>query len=146
MIELRKGRNKVDMFGSETIPLTFQANDPLKPTSFQAGYSTNFLVPFTNNNINIFGFSNNINSTSNVPYTVSGFSVFSNGIEIEPQAIVQVQKVVTNLRGREGFEINLLFGSKSFFDTIKGKSLRDLDMSAYNHLYQTIPIQMGLCT
>lgn len=142
MIEIKKDPYKVDMFGNETIPLTLQANDPLKPTSFQAGYSTNFLVPFTNNNINIFGFSNNINSTSNVPYTVSGFSVFSNGIEIEPQAIVQVQKVVRNLRGREGFEINLLLGSKSFFDTIKGKSLRDLDMSAYNHLYQS-PFDIG---
>lgn len=143
MIELKKGTSKVDMFGKETIPLTFQANDPLKPDSFQAGYSTNFLVPFTNNNINIFEFSNTINSTSNMPYTISGFSVFSNGIEIEPQAIVQVQKVVRNLRGREGFEINLLLGNKSFFDTIKGKSLRDLDMSAYNHLYQA-PVDIGM--
>jgi hypothetical protein len=116
---------EVDLFGNEDIVLTRSVNDLLDLNSRQGDYSNTFNLPKTNKNKAIFGNTNSINSTSNVPYKVLPAKIETGGVTFEGNAIL---KSVS-----EDFEVLFTAGNADFFKSIEGKTLKDIDFSDYNH-------------
>lgn len=115
--------------GNTAIALTFQANDITKPDSIQSNYSNTFALPDTPYNRLLLGFANLVNAVTDSPYKKLDVQVFSSGREVVPYGKGQLVEHVED----ERFDLQVLSGNRDLFAEIEGKSIRDLDLSAYNH-------------
>lgn len=121
-LELYIEGEKVFLSEETQIGFTFQINDIAELKDRQSNFSTQFDVPYNDNNNRILGYANNINSASTVPYsrknvritdTFSGANVIENGILFVEQS-------------QKAFQVQIYSGLVDFFDLIADKGLQDI--------------------
>lgn len=115
--------------GKSKIAMTYQINDIGELQDRQSNHSNTVKLPKTPANIAILGALENINLNNRKPYTKIDARLKSSGTETVPNGFAQV-KSASNY-----YEAVIFSGLISFFDKIKGKSIKDLNFSSLNHLW-----------
>ena len=126
MIEIIINDEWVDLSPDTVVALTRQANDVGDIQNRQSDFTNTFSLPKTQKNLRIFDYINNIHSENGFPYTQPTCKILVEGIEIVSSGIVNVDNV------GETIDITILTGNGNFFNIIKDKSIRELDMSSYD--------------
>lgn len=111
------------------IQLVYAINDLAELKDRQA-YSTNtFKIPANPTNLAICGFPNNPNLIQTQPYRKLSGKIAQDGIEILPNGVALIT-------GSGAFiEVQILAGLIGFFDLLADKNIQDLDLSAYDHVW-----------
>jgi hypothetical protein len=96
--------------------------------SKRLGSKTNqFTLPPTANNQAIFENANQTLSNTGLPYIMIPCQLLCDGVDM------RFAKLILNSSGDYGFKVTLFDTSASFFDLIKGKNLKDLNLRNLNH-------------
>ncbi len=120
----------VDLHESKnSIRLIYAVNDLAELKDRQA-YSTNtFKLPLTAKNLQAFGFPNDASLIQEHPYRKIPAKIVQNGIEIMPNG----RAVVIN--SGSSIEVQISSGLIGFFDKLGDKNIRDLNLSAWDHIW-----------
>ena len=119
------------------VAVTVQDNDLTKPESVQATFSTDFTLPDTAEVRGILEHAQVGTSASNVPYAELRGALVAGGVEVLPRAVVQIR----DYEEGTGFGGIALGGNKDFYATLGDKSLRDLDLSDFDHNWVPVAVQ-----
>lgn len=127
---------EVDL-GEAVVALTKQANDITKPETIQADYSNTITLPDTQKNRAILGFADEVGSETDIPYTILDAQLYKDGVEVVPYGKAELQS--------GNFDLDIYSGNRNFFDVLGDKSIRELDLSAFNHIwdYATVVANAG---
>ena len=99
----------------------FPSHDP------QGGFSNNFTLPLTAKNRKILGFPDDLNTASRKPYEKVGATLFDRGARVA-DGYLRLNVV----DGRE-LETSFFSDNVNWFNLIKGKSIKDLNLSEFDH-------------
>ena len=102
-------------------------------TSRYANYTNSISIPFTDNNNRIFGYANNINSSSRVQYAANDVRLLINGIEIINAGYIIIIEV-TNV-----YKIAIYSGLLGFSASIGDKMLYELSNTNADSAILTTP-------
>jgi hypothetical protein len=129
MRELWLNNQLVDLDDKEPIAITKQVNNLNELKDRQANYSNQFKIPPSENNLRICGYPNIVSSDSINPYTKLPCRYIENGTEqiSNGYAIIEIFDI--------DIQVTLYSGILDFFDLIADKSLRDLDFSDADHIF-----------
>jgi hypothetical protein len=107
---------------------SFQANDLTQPDKINSDYSPEFSVPFTARNHQALGQAAYGTSPLSRAYQKTEGVLRSSGVETMPRALVLV-------KGTEGsrYHLQLTGGNKRFIEALGTRTLRELDLSRFNH-------------
>jgi hypothetical protein len=70
-----------------------------------------------------------------MPYRKAKARLVKNGIEIVPDGYA-----ILNESDNDGYSVQVLSGNMDFFKTIEGKKMSDLDLSEYDHTWNSATI------
>lgn len=114
----------------KSIALTMQIADVGKTEDRNLNYTNSFELPSTSKNLNILKYLGVIGNTSDVVYRPLSAKLIVGGVELvgDGYAIIKSQS--------EGFKAHIYSGNASLFERIKGKSIKELDTSDFNHVGQ----------
>jgi hypothetical protein len=130
MRELFINYQAIDLYPNENIALTKQRNTLNELKNRQADYSNQFKIPATPNNIRVCGMLHVVGSDSINPYTkLPGSTYIENGSELISNGVA----IIEEFNG--AINVTLYSGIYDFFNTIGDDSLRDLDLSDSNHVF-----------
>lgn len=133
MIVLLVNGVNVDLSGSEDIALDlalFSINDI---SSRKGSRSYSIPVPKTNNNRALFEAPDEINSLTNFPYRRFDARLLVDGVD-------QGIRFGTLESSNEFYNIRIYGDNADVFNSIKDLSLRDLDLSNYDHIWDFITV------
>lgn len=136
MVEIYIEDLKLDL-EEQNIVHTFQLNDIGKLDKVQTSYTNSFKIPRTPKNEQIFNFiglTSRINtySASRFPYGIQKVSLHNNGFEIVREGFAYLFDITD-----EHYSISVYGAEKSFFDTLKTKTLKDVFSSGVTVGYNT---------
>ena len=121
----------LDMAPDTVVQPNYQVSDLLDPLATKADYSPEFAVPGTNRNHSILGMAAYESSTARVPYkSISGVTLRSEGAEIMPRARLFVKGYDAGQ-----YQLQLFAGNKRLVVALGEKTLRELDLSRFDHLW-----------
>ena len=117
----------IDLTGVETIATTYQASPIAEPPAAEGIFSVEFTIPPTNNNRQAFGIPDQLPNDSALPFRLLSAQYYEDGVDkkIDSCQLLSVQ---------EGLSVRLYGGITSLIAAIGSKSLRDIDLSAYDHV------------
>ena len=130
----------LDLYESETIPITFQINDVEDPSKKKSPFSKNFQIPGTKRNQLAMGFAYMMSTDE--PFRnyrgqvvdgntwqmqVSEAQIFVNGI-LAFTGKLELNKVIVDAGEINSFEVNFLATQVNIFDEISDKSVRQLSL------------------
>ena len=115
--------------GSSIIAQSYEVNNLGDIANRQGGLSNTFTVPLSNKNKRLLGYSNDVNATSNKPYTRVSAQLYDNNTRV---GVGYIKIVKAN---KEGFEIVFFSDNVAWFTLIKDRKLSDLDLSSLDHDY-----------
>jgi hypothetical protein len=121
------------------VAITRQDNDITKPDTVQAAFSTNFALPddvATHKRLDLAHLGT---SLSTAPYQGRGVALEASGVEVLPSARLRL----SDYTPRTGYTGNLLAGNKTFYDQLGDKTLRHLDLSAFDHEWTLANVVAG---
>lgn len=128
MIELILNGYSFDLKGDDDVALSFAASKLQDIQSRNGDFSTTFKVPLTNKVRQAIEFSNLFNSTNRYPYTIAEAEIKEQGATII-RGFARIEAVKSSL------EVVIFGGNSNWFDLIKDKSLRDLNLSDLNLVF-----------
>lgn len=133
-MRIKIGDDFLDLYDNERIAQTFAVNSIGDITTRQGGFSNDFVIPMTGKNKEILGYPNDPNSNSRNPYTKVNATLYDRSAPIA-DGYLRFQSVDDNNLKAAFFSDNA-----AWFNLIKDKSLKDLDLSDYDHTwdYSTI--------
>lgn len=118
----------VDIGDDTVIEMVFQINDLGELKNRQSNYSKVFSIPMTARNREIFDSAEVMATITQKPYIKVPARIYDNGVEtLKGYAVLE--------QSNDVYQITFSSGNKSFYDTITGKSIRDLDLSSFNHVW-----------
>lgn len=121
--------NLVDLSPDTNIGVTLQVNDIAEMKDRNGYFSNTFKTPETQTNKAIYEHAEIVTSTTSKPYRKLSAKFVQDGVELVPAGYAEVKSA-------GGFYEQTIFsGILDFFSQIKGKSLKDLDLSAYDHTW-----------
>lgn len=113
---------------NEVIPLTRQVHDLTNLETRQGNFSRTFNLPLTGLNKTLLGFPNEVNSTSNIPYTRVNAMLAYNGVQ-------DVGYIEILNADKDFAECVFYSGNSDLFEIIGNKTLNDLDLSDYDTMW-----------
>ena len=125
MAQLYVEGNAVDLEGNE-VAMTYQGPD-LGSLKTKGSFSNTFFAPFSANNDQIFENASTAQSDTNKPYELLQCNVIIDGVDVANQGRLYIQDTAN------GYNLNVFSGNKTLFDELKSKSIRDLDLSEWDH-------------
>lgn len=125
----------VELSDVEPVGFTYQVNDIAELSDPRASYSNQFLVPGTNSNSLVLNFSNQIPTNTLAPYRLLGATFIRNGSQIIENGVAII------VQSQGDYEIILYSGIFDFFTQIKDFTLKDIDWSELNHVYDLAHIR-----
>lgn len=128
---------KLELAPDAVFAVTVQSNDITKPESVQSSYSNTLSAPFTEHNHQVLENAADVNSQTLMPYRKLSASVLSDGVEVVPLPKVFVSEA------REGYELQVFSGALDLFAKLGDKSIRDLDLSRFNHIWNVANVVAG---
>lgn len=126
--ELYINGQEIELDQSEAVGFTYQVYSiaQIEPL---AAYSNQFVVPLTNRNAHVLNFSNTVQTNTLAPYRQLGCTFIRGGVVI-------VENGVAIIEGSQGnFQVTIYSAIFDFFQQISDLSLKDIDWSYLNHLY-----------
>jgi hypothetical protein len=124
---------------SGRVAITRQDNDITKPDTVQAAFSTSFALPDDVATHHHLAQPQLGTSLSDAPYTGKPCVLEADGVEVLPGAQMRLDKYAS----RTGYTGKLLAGNKSFYDLLGDKTLRELDLSAFDHDWTLASVVAG---
>ena len=117
----------IDLTGVETIATTYQASPIAEPPAAEGTFSVEFTIPATNSNRLAFGLPDVLPNDSQIPFRQLNAQYYVDGVDmkIDSCQLLSVQ---------EGLSVRLYGGITSLITAIGNKSIRDIDLSAYDHV------------
>jgi hypothetical protein len=128
----------VDLYEREAIALTKQVNKLNELKDRQADYSNQFRLPPTGNNLRITGYANQVSSASINPYSKIPCTYIENGSELISNGIA----IIEEWSGGD-IEVTLYSGIFDFFNQLGDSTLRDLDFSDADHIFNLDNVEAG---
>ncbi|MHC2992052.1 hypothetical protein OB13_10800 [Pontibacter sp. HJ8] len=126
-MELYIKGQKADLAPDAVFAVTVQSNDITKPDTVQSSYSNTLTLPYTQNNNALLDNANDPRSIGLAPYQKLEAAVLQDGAEVVPMPRIYLQQAA------EGYELQVFSGAVDFFERLGDKSIRDLDLSRYDH-------------
>lgn len=130
MINFEISGEYLDLYDKEVIAQTFAINNIAEIENRNGAYSNSFKGPKTQKNRRILGYPDEINIQDDTPYTKVTCNCWEDGMIIK-RGFLQV-----NSSG-EDFEFTFFADNTNWFDLIKGRSIRDLDLSEHDHTFNS---------
>jgi hypothetical protein len=124
---------------SGRVAITRQDNDLTKPDTVQAAFSTSFALPDDVATHKRLALPQLGTSLSPAPYAGSAVCLEAGGVEVLPGAQLRLDDYTP----RTGYTSRLLAGNKSFYDLLGDKTLRQLDLSAFDHDWTLAQVAAG---
>jgi hypothetical protein len=121
------------------VAITRQDNDISKPDTVQAAFSTSFALPddvATHKRLTLPHLGT---SLSSAPYQGKPCALEASGVEVLPGAQLRLDDYTP----RTGYTGKLLAGNKSFYDLLGDKTLRELDLSQFDHDWSLAAVATG---
>jgi len=118
--------------GLDVVRLTKAVNDIGNLPTRQGGYSNTLDIPATKNNLEALGMIENINSLDK---TITGPAV------VFDESFLIFEGVFKVLSLKENIQLVLISENSAWYELIKTKSLRDIDTTSLNHLYNESEIE-----
>ena len=117
----------IDLTGAERIATTYQASPVAEPPAAEGTFSVEFTIPATNSNRLAFGLPDVLPNDSQIPFRQLNAQYYVDGVDmkIDSCQLLSVQ---------EGLSVRLYGGITSLITAIGNKSIRDIDLSAYDHV------------
>lgn len=131
-IFLEDGR-QLDLPDEGNIAISYQVNDIGDVKNQKANFSNRIKIPSTKNNLQVLGFNNSPASIDNTPYRQLSVRVIQDGEEIVSNGLLNVRQSTTTGQ----IEGVVFSGLIDFYSLIEGKSIRDLDFSEFDHVWDT---------
>lgn len=128
-LDLFVNGKRLEVSESTPIALTYVANDLAELRNRQSNHTNRFKLPLTRLNREILELPDVINSETLIPYRSNDAIIIQEGVQIVPEGLFEIIQV------QEFIEAQVIHGNTAFFDKIKDKDLRDLDLSAFNHTW-----------
>lgn len=127
---------RVVLSDNEKIAVTFQVNDLGELKNRQANFTNENIAKVCAENKEIFGDCEVMQSLTNIPYKKNKAKIVEGGQEITNEGFAIVEKT-----DKDGYHFTVYSGNATFFELIKDKKLKDLDVAFLNHCWsQTIQI------
>lgn len=130
--ELRVNGKLIELQDDIRVGITKQAQNPELVDKQQNDYTSRFKIPITESNQKAFGWSNDLQSDTNFPYVFTDCIYTQDGVEIFPYGILFLDQVEDDLE-IGFFEAQIFSGFIGLFEAMGNKSIRDLDLSSFNH-------------
>lgn len=131
---------QLDLYKDENIPLVFNVDNFTKASEKIANYSKNFTVPASKHNNGVFRhvFDVTVNSDFNVHRRTKAYITQNTQLVFEGYLrLLSIKK-----KGDEYvYEVNMFDNTISLKDTLKGKTIEDIDFKELNHQYRIGEIQ-----
>lgn len=143
-VELYIGTDKLDLFGDENIEITSAVSDITDITKNLTDYSRNFTVPASEINNRIFKhyYNATIDNTFDARTKVDS-SIYLDGVLFR-EGEVQLNKVDIK-KGKPSTYTLFFFGRLINLSKLVGDNkLADLDLSAFDHEYNSANVKLGL--
>jgi hypothetical protein len=137
-MELKINGQEVDLPPDAAFAVTIQSNDITKPDTVQSSYSNSLTLPFTERNHKVLGNANEVTSLTTVPYQKLEADVLQDGVEVMPRPKAYL------LQASEGYEVDIFSGTVDLMERLGDKSIRDLDLSHLNHLWDNTQVKAGM--
>jgi len=128
MIEIIVDSERLDTYPNEVIGITFQSADVASFVERKLTTTNQFKIPATETNRRVLGSPEVISIQNTKIYSKTNANLVQDGRELINNGLLEIINA-----SNEYYTIKVTSGVRSFFNAIKGKSLRDLDLSAYNH-------------
>lgn len=128
-LELIVNGNLLEVSRSTPMALTYVANDLAELRNRQSNHTNRFKLPLTRRNRELLELPEIITSETLIPYQSSDAIVIQDGVQIVPEGLFEILQV------QDMIDAQVISGNNGFFDKIKNKDLRDLDLSAFNHTW-----------
>jgi hypothetical protein len=146
-IRLYIDEQEVDTFGAESLGLSmsYSVADIKNPFSRSSSLTKTITLPATGRNKQIFGFSEDINSSNGIDQTQKPIA----RIEVEGTVvIIGFLKLTTPQRGIavDSYECVIIGDNGDWLSRITDLDLTDLDFSDYDHLYNKANIDLSEST
>jgi hypothetical protein len=122
-IEDLAGTWRIADLGNEKPAMNYQVNNLAELKDRQADYSQSLKLPITPTNCEIFGYSNEFDVVSEVPYRKLNCRLFYGDSVIAGKGSYLILERVTNK-----FETQILSGIADLFDTLKNLDMSSLDL------------------
>lgn len=134
MIELVLNGYSFDLTGEDDVALSFAASKLQDIQSRNGDFSTTFKVPLTNKVRQAIKFSNLFNSKNRYPYAIAEAEIKEHGATII-RGFARLEAVKSHL------DVVIFGGNSNWFDLIKDKSLRDLNLSDLNMVFNAANVE-----
>jgi hypothetical protein len=118
-----------DLSPSTVIALNFQINDLAELKDRQGNFSNQFKIPMTANNRAILEDAELLQSGTDRPYRKLPARVSKNNIDVVPIGFAIVES------SEKTYNVTVFSGITYFFSLIANKQLHELDLSAYDHIF-----------
>lgn len=128
MIEIIVDSERLDTYPNEVIGITFQSADVASFVERKLTTTNQFKIPATETNRRVLGSPEVISIQNSKIYSKTNANLVQDGRELINNGLLEIINA-----SNEYYTIKVTSGVRSFFNAIKGKSLRDLDLSAYDH-------------
>lgn len=126
-IELYLQDELLDLEPGEVIAVTKQINDIADVSKIKADGSNQFKLPQTANNKRILENVGEVSNSTAIPYKLNNARIVQDGVELVGNGKLVVEK------SDNSYHVQVVSGNRNFFDLIEGKTLKDLDLTDYNH-------------
>jgi hypothetical protein len=133
-MRIKVGDDILDSYRNEVIAQNYAVNEIGDIANRQGGFSNEFTLPLTANNRNILGFPQDVNSTSRKPYQKVEASLIDQGTTVAT-GYLRYQEVSDN-----NIQVSFFSDNVEWFSLLKDKSLRDLDLSEFDHVWDVAEI------
>jgi len=128
MVEIYVEDQKLDVPQGLEIKYTKQIGDVFDLPAVKSSFTNSFGIPKTDRNLGIFEGVGLVGNASELPYRKVHTRVVDNGATIIESGWLNL--ISTE---EEEYKIAVIDGAIDFFKAIEGKSLADLDLSAFDH-------------
>jgi hypothetical protein len=144
MFSLHIGSSKLDMFTDENIELTQQIGSVSDITKNLGDLTRTFSVPASENNNTLFKhyYNANINNTFDARTKVAG-DIKLNGLPFS-YGKYRLEKVIVKQGKPSSYSLQYWGNFINIKDKIKNDELGSLDLTAYNHAYDSANVKTGL--
>lgn len=130
---------EIELYSDVNVAVTKQINDIANLEDRQANYTNKFKVPASANNVSFFENSDQIQSSSTIPYKYNDATVVIDGVPLISRGVA----IVDEYDG-EDYSVTVYGTLFSFFDAIGEGNLRDLDLSTFNHTFDYSTVMANL--
>lgn len=126
MLSIYINSQELDLKQGQDFSFDFGVNDFEDFTRIVGAKSTSITALNTDKNCFLLGYSNVLNSDTNIPYSAIACQVYFEGLEIDANALIVLQSFSLV----DGFTFNLLLFRSNLAVNIGDKTLQDLDLGS----------------